>query len=607
MSSHREAPEISKDPVADSTDLYAFVSPDAPNTVTLIANYLPLEGPAAGPNFYEFGDDVLYEILIDNDGDARPDISFQFRFQTTIRNQKTFLYNTGPIQSLASPELEPSADLQPAAGRLSERARHGARDQSSVSTVQCRPALHAQLRGRPGSAGHSVGRERDQGVRRPTGGGLLRRPRVHLRPRDLRPFQQLHATFGVSGPLAAMAGINSTNTLNVHSLALQIPKSQLTAGGSQSDRSDEAELRHRRVDDRESPEGEVQRGVPRSAVRDRPLDAGVTAREPAIQRGHRPDGLQGLLGTPVSLPTTANSPSTWRIPSWPTCCRSSTRRRRRPDRPEGAFPKLFSYNNGSPNRVDLLAILLTGIPTGTLSVAPTFQNFTGPTQADMLRLNMAIGPSAAPTRWDCWLSTPPGFPQRSAGVFDDVVTIELRCIAGVLHRNRPRFPNPGDAAAGAIYDLVAPGTDTTVGGTENYLLQLPLSGSPPQWLQRPERSVMTLMSSHEHTHVARVHTHTHTTRTRIAQRIAEDSPGPSEGAVFIDVGPGVGAAVIYTERRPRWRRTRDPAGLREWRGLHTAVRDEGMAMASNSPQSSGAWPRATGTCGFVGARIRKQS
>jgi len=59
MSSHREAPEISKDPVADSTDLYAFVSPDHPDTVTLIANYLPLQGPAAGPHFYKFGDDVL--------------------------------------------------------------------------------------------------------------------------------------------------------------------------------------------------------------------------------------------------------------------------------------------------------------------------------------------------------------------------------------------------------------------------------------------------------------------------------------------------------------------------------------------------------------------
>src|SRR6185295_19530278 len=102
MSSHREAPEISKDPVADSTDLYAFVSPDAPDTVTLIANYLPAEGPAGGPNFYEFGDDVRYRIEIDNDADSRPEIQIEFRFVTHVRTPGTFLYNTGPIAALDS-------------------------------------------------------------------------------------------------------------------------------------------------------------------------------------------------------------------------------------------------------------------------------------------------------------------------------------------------------------------------------------------------------------------------------------------------------------------------------------------------------------------------
>ena len=102
MSSHREAPEISKDPVADSTDLYAFVSPDHKDTVTLIANYVPLQLPAGGPNFYEFGDDVLYQIHIDNDGDGRSDISYQFRFRTELTDPDTFLYNTGPIESIGS-------------------------------------------------------------------------------------------------------------------------------------------------------------------------------------------------------------------------------------------------------------------------------------------------------------------------------------------------------------------------------------------------------------------------------------------------------------------------------------------------------------------------
>src|ERR1700761_8638817 len=102
MSSHREAPEISKDPVADSTDRYAFVSPDRKDTVTLIANYVPLQLPAGGPNFYEFGDDVLYQIHIDNNGDGQAEISYQFRFSTTLADPDTFLYNTGPIESIGS-------------------------------------------------------------------------------------------------------------------------------------------------------------------------------------------------------------------------------------------------------------------------------------------------------------------------------------------------------------------------------------------------------------------------------------------------------------------------------------------------------------------------
>jgi hypothetical protein len=69
-SSHREAPLIAADPPVDNTDVYAFVSPDAPDTVTMIANWIPLEAPGGGPNFYKFGDDVLYRINVDNDGDA---------------------------------------------------------------------------------------------------------------------------------------------------------------------------------------------------------------------------------------------------------------------------------------------------------------------------------------------------------------------------------------------------------------------------------------------------------------------------------------------------------------------------------------------------------
>jgi len=70
-SSHREAPLIALDPYADNTDVYAFVSPDRANSVTVIANYIPLEEPSGGPNFYRFDDNVLYQIRFDNNGDAR--------------------------------------------------------------------------------------------------------------------------------------------------------------------------------------------------------------------------------------------------------------------------------------------------------------------------------------------------------------------------------------------------------------------------------------------------------------------------------------------------------------------------------------------------------
>ena len=103
MSSHREAPEISKDPVADNADVYAFVSPDAASTVTLIANFIPMQNPMGGPNFFEFGDDVLYRIAVDNNGDGKPDVTFEFRFTTVVENPDTFLYNTGQITTIDSP------------------------------------------------------------------------------------------------------------------------------------------------------------------------------------------------------------------------------------------------------------------------------------------------------------------------------------------------------------------------------------------------------------------------------------------------------------------------------------------------------------------------
>ena len=104
-SSHREAPLISNDPQADNTDVYAFVDPNDRGMVTLIANYIPFQSPNGGPNFYPFDPNVLYEIHVDNNGDAVEDVTFQWRFTTERRNPGTFLYNTGPVTTIDDPDL----------------------------------------------------------------------------------------------------------------------------------------------------------------------------------------------------------------------------------------------------------------------------------------------------------------------------------------------------------------------------------------------------------------------------------------------------------------------------------------------------------------------
>src|SRR2546423_105696 len=235
MSSHREAPEISKDPVADSTDLYAFVSPDAPDTVTLIANYVPLQGPAGGPNFYEFGDDVLYEIHIDNDADALVDVSFEFRFTTVIEVGGTFLYNVGPITSLDATTWNRRQfytvtridwDRKLTHDRHRDRT-HGKRT-VLASDVPC-PPCNVGPRSTPNYAGLANAAVRSL----PGGGKVFAGQRAEGFYVDLgsifdlgalRPIQSLHL---LPVPGSAL-GVNATKDLNVHTIALQVPKTQLT-------------------------------------------------------------------------------------------------------------------------------------------------------------------------------------------------------------------------------------------------------------------------------------------------------------------------------------------------------------------------------------------
>ncbi len=92
-SSHREAPLIANDPLADNTDLYAFVSPDEPGTVTIIAAYVPMQLPHGGPNYFGFGENIRYEIHIDNNiATPGDDIIYRFTFKKVHEDPSTFFY-----------------------------------------------------------------------------------------------------------------------------------------------------------------------------------------------------------------------------------------------------------------------------------------------------------------------------------------------------------------------------------------------------------------------------------------------------------------------------------------------------------------------------------
>lgn len=105
-SSHREAPLIAADPAVDNTDVYGFVSPDRPDTVTFVANWFGLQEPNGGPTFYPWATDANYDINIDTDGNAKPDVGYRLTFRTEDRRgSDTFLYNNGPVTGLDDENL----------------------------------------------------------------------------------------------------------------------------------------------------------------------------------------------------------------------------------------------------------------------------------------------------------------------------------------------------------------------------------------------------------------------------------------------------------------------------------------------------------------------
>jgi hypothetical protein len=392
MSSHREAPEISKDPVADSTDVYAFVSPDKPTTVTLIANYIPLQLPSGGPNFFEFGDDVLYQIHIDNDGDGRADISYQFRFHTTVRDPDTFLYNTGQITSLSSANWNRVQTYDVSVVSGGSFATLG----SGLPCPPCNigPRSTPNYAALAGAAINSLG-----GGITVFAGQRAEEFFVDLGSifdlADLRPFQEAHV---ISTPAAP--GVNATNGLNVHSIAIQVPISAVTRPGK--------------------PVIGVWTSASRQRVTLWDADSGENVNAgPFRQVSRLGNPLFNEVIVPMGKKDLWNSLPPSDDKQFAGFVTQPELAALLPVLYPGAFKNLAAAVAAKTPRADLEAILLTGIPT-----------FTGSVLADMLRLNTSIPPAKSPNILGVLGGDLAGFP-NGRRVIDDVVTIEIRAIAGV--------------------------------------------------------------------------------------------------------------------------------------------------------------------------------
>jgi hypothetical protein len=457
MSSHREAPEISKDPVADNTDVYAFVSPDRPDTVTLIADYIPLQAPSGGPNFYEFGDDVLYEIHIAHAGHARADISYQFRFTTKVINPDTFLYNTGPIQSISDTAHwnRPQYYSVTRVERRDHDGHHPHYRSTVLGTGLAVPPVNVGIRSTPdyadrftAAAVHELGHDR-----RVFAG--QRADPFHADTGSifdlgvLRPFEFAH----LIPSAAAMDGVNGLQGFNVHSIAIQAPLRDLTRHG-------------RTPRDVADPASVI--GVWASASRrtSKVYDAkhGRTASYgPYRQVSRLANPLFNEVIVPMAEKDLWNALPPYQDRRFAKYVLDPELQHLLPVLYPSVFPNLAGY---SKPRLDLQAILLTGIPKG---IVPGFQNYTGPVLADLLRLNLAVPPSKNPHPIGLIAGDPAGFP-NGRRVSDDVVAIELRAVAGATIPLVDKSFTP-DAVAAKL-------TDGTTNTNPPYLDAFPYLGTP---------------------------------------------------------------------------------------------------------------------------------
>jgi Domain of unknown function (DUF4331) len=419
-SSHREAPLIAADPTVDSTDLYAFVSPDAPTTVTMISNWIPFEEPGGGPNFYHFDDNATYYIKIDSDGNAVEDVTYAWTFRTVIKDGGTYLYNKLPVTSTNSPNLNYTQyyTVTEKIGSATPTVLFGNKqmvpDNIGPRSTPGYAGLAAQYVNSAGGIKEFTGQRDDP---------FFVDVNSIFDLGGLRPFNSLHLI-----PLPTSTGLNSTAGYNVHTTAIQVPISKLApacpAGTASSD-----------------PKCVI--GVWTTAERPSVITRAFSASGAVSSTGSGTPIQVSRLGNPlvneVVLPLALKdafntiSPATdaplFGATSGPLAGAGAILRTSILT-PELAnlIPVLYpavSQKVPTP-RTDLLTVFLTGVPGVTRQVN------SATTPSEQLRLNIAIAPTAgvcAGNRMGVMAGDLAGFP-NGRRLEDDVTDIAIRAVAG---------------------------------------------------------------------------------------------------------------------------------------------------------------------------------
>jgi hypothetical protein len=389
-SSHREAPLISGEPRLDTTDVYAFVSPDASDSVTFVANWTPFEEPNGGPNFYPFATETAHDIHIDNNGDTLPDITYRWTFRSTYRSQNTFLYNTGPVTSLDDPDLNfrQTFTLQRIAGGRTATIAGGRVAPSRVGAASM----------------PDYGSLVNQAVTPVQGGGKTFAGQAEdpffL---DLRVFDLLY------GADLSEIGQDTLAGYNVNTIALQVPKSEVAQRG---DAAANPVIGLWSTTSRRSVDvvtGAASGGYRQVSRLGQPLvnEAVIPLRDKNRFNASQPT-LDARFLTYVTHPEV-------------------------PRLIEG----IYGIDAPATPRLDLVEVFLTGLcrlcgPIPVDLTSPTLnRDVLVAVPSEQLRLNMGVAPTASPNRMGVLAGDLAGFPNgRRLG--DDVIDITLQVAEGVL-------------------------------------------------------------------------------------------------------------------------------------------------------------------------------